>query len=218
MARKLYTLDNRIIKLVVSPAFDKASEYSNLMADDFCAYLKSRRHPFVRLDKSKATILNLKKALDENPIVVTFFYDHGNTDVLYGQGGTRMITPDNAGLFKGGILSTVACLSADTLGPSVISKGGKTFLGYTETLGFTVSDSKIDEGFTDSFNSANKALSDNKTAKEAYEATRKEYNDAITKWNGSADPQKFIVISTLAHDLKSWVLQGSESVRIDELA
>lgn len=135
--------------ILCRPRFDEATQHTFAFAGEILQWCQQAGIDVIELAEDDAVRLAVEKALQRfNPDILVF-YDHGDEDCLWGQGGDEaVIDLKNADLLAGKEVFTLACLSAKELGPEVWSKGG-TYWGYTDIVSFTTD---ALDSFRESFN------------------------------------------------------------------
>ena len=161
--------------LVISPRFDKATEYSFKWVKRL---LKELNMPYDALFEEDATRENAEKLIPKHELIV--FYDHGDENGLLAQGGaTYVIDKKNAEMLKGKVIYTMACLWGKDGGIDAWKKGARVVWAYTDVFGFTNYDEEL---FCEC---ANYGLiiynKENITWEEALERTKKKFDEAIKK-------------------------------------
>lgn len=119
---------------VIAPWIDIVTGISAELGFKFASWAKSKGHSVKVLYGIEATRLPLYLSLLADSDCV-YYAGHGGDDVLVGnEVFLGLVTPFNASWFKNRVLSTMACLSARVLGPSVIREGGYAYVGATDVL------------------------------------------------------------------------------------
>lgn len=135
--------------ILCRPKFDEPTQHTFAFASEILQWCQQAGISVIELAEDDAVRLAVEKALQKFNPDIFVFYDHGSEDCLWGQGGDEAaIDLKNCDLLAGKEVFTLACLSAQNLGPEVWSKGG-TYYGYTEIVSFTTD--AIDS-FRESFN------------------------------------------------------------------
>lgn len=123
--------------LLIAPQHNSPdyTDYSIQGADDFFAFANSIA-TVKYLRDTQATRANVEKELKEfNPRLVVH-YDHGGTNAIYGESAVNtpqaVIDTANADKLSLRVMSTVSCLSAAGLGPTAVSKGCSSYVGYND--------------------------------------------------------------------------------------
>lgn len=68
----------------------------------------------------------------ENKPFIFIAYTHGNEKALISQ-GSQYVYGENAHVFNGSLMYSMACLTGKTLGGLLIENGCRSFIGYTES-------------------------------------------------------------------------------------
>ena len=161
--------------LVISPRFDKATEYSFKWVKRL---LKELNMPYDALFEKDATRENAEKLIPKHELIV--FYDHGDKNGLLAQGGaTYVIDKKNDKILKGKVVYTMACLWGSDGGIDAWKKGAKVVWAYTDVFGFTNYDEEL---FCEC---ANYGLiiynKENITWEEALKRAKEKFDEAIKK-------------------------------------
>ena len=169
---------DQVIELAVAQGFDVTDVYADA----------------ARRDIIESTIK------DVDPLLF-FHADHGGADVLVGQDWDRLIDTANANILSGRVTYTISCLSAKTLGPDVIAKGGLSYIGYADLAWVLIikwkrpeDSEKIrnwDEASKEGFICGlTRALLVGKTTGETWEELYSTYSELIRYYDTHRDPYK----------------------------
>ncbi|MCL5419755.1 MAG: hypothetical protein M1354_02650 [Candidatus Marsarchaeota archaeon] len=113
---------------------------------------------------------------------------HGDEDAIYGYGDKALIDGRNISKFKG-IIYTIACEAAKSLGKAAVSKNTKCFIGYTEkfviiydhTKTVTPLKDELSRPFFDSTNRIPLSIMKGNSCAESVERAKKAYDEWIVK-------------------------------------
>jgi hypothetical protein len=124
--------------LAVGPVFDDITRYSRLWLDRLEGSLKGYAD-ITDLRAEDATRENFENRVRELDPDIVVYYDHGNEEGLYAQGGRGyVLDQDNLALVKGKVIYTLACLSAYKLGAIANQVYGCVYVGYVKEFAFTL--------------------------------------------------------------------------------
>ncbi len=90
-----------------------------------------KKHKVLDLNKGKAVLKNLISYISKNNPSFLFLNGHGNKDCITGHLDQILFSPStNPSLVKDKIIYARSCNAGATLGPLLVQKGAKAFIGY----------------------------------------------------------------------------------------
>jgi hypothetical protein len=181
---------------------------SFLWAEDVKTKANAEGWDVTDLDANNATRANIENALNNVKPHLVIHYDHGSSLTLWGQKGNALeagLDDSNIALASGKMVSTVSCNSASGLGPSSITKGVISYIGYTQPHGFY---SSVAAEFGQASNAANFVLLEGGTAQQAFDAGWTAYTN-LYNYLMSLTPPKLAAAAMALHDRDCMALIGS---------
>ena len=212
---RFVTLDEnpQIKTLIFSPNYEVATRIISKWTLDVEQIIAKNNRNYSKLSASRATRDELRRSLDENPIIFAMFYCHGEYDTIFGQNDMPVVGPANVGQLARTIVSTVSCRCGRDLADQGIRQGVYAWFGYDEIFSLWTLDDKSIDGFRESANTPNISVLSNKTTGQAYDDTIKEYNKWIDYYiDKPEDPMSFHYESTLIGDRDELVLKGDKNI------
>jgi len=208
---KLITVLPRYCHILLIAPHHGPNDYTNWSiqgADDFFAFA----NPIVTvkyLRDAQATRTNVEQELKNfNPRLVVHF-DHGGVNCLYGESAANtpqpVIDSANADKLKLRVVSTISCLSAAGLGPTAVSKGCDTYLGYND-LHWIITTTH--QAFWNCGSMVHRMLTLGYNTKMAYNAAITTYNTNIAHYSAIGDT---FTAMHLTMDRDRLTLVGSET-------
>jgi intein/homing endonuclease len=147
---------------------------------------------------------------------------HGSPDTFTGQYVRRIFWAcDNAEL-AGRVVYLLSCETGQRLGPDIISKGGRAYVGYRTLFGFYLPDSRRPEdvmndpksrAFFEPVVTLLNALADGRTIGEAHRLSIERWNYWIEYWSRQRGGSK--IVQWLVNDRDGQVLLGDASARVN---
>lgn len=160
------------------------------------------------LDANNATRAKIEDTLNNVKPHLVIHYDHGSNFTLWGQKNNAFeagLDDSNIDLASGRLVSTVSCRSANGLGPSAITKGVVSYIGYTDLHTFWTHRAAE---FGQASNAANFVLLEGGTAQEAFDAGWAAYHQLYNDLMTAGD---LLAAATALHDRDCLALLGSAS-------
>jgi len=163
--------------------------------------------------------------LAEDPLFVNGF-GHGSETAYTGDGETTIFTNTECSILAGRVVYLLSCVTANILGPAIISVGGIAYGGYDISWTWLMYKSDVDpytdwyaEGYWRASNEFPISLIQGETVARAKERCIAEYDRWIGIWETerSDDPYAASVIKYLIWDRDGLVVLGDESATIIEL-
>lgn len=209
--------------LITRPKFDDTTTYLFSWGSEIIECLQNTSFNLIDLKEDKANRKSVESALlKKNPNLV-IFNGHGTPSTIHGQDNEILIDSKNKHLLKSKIIYSISCSSAKTLGVEVAKEDSTTFVGYENEFIFLVDTNKsctpekdnIAKLFMDSSNQFSISLLKGKTTGEAYEDTKKKYNDWIIHYSANESlPEASSIISCLIWNRENLVLLNSENKKL----
>lgn len=183
--------------IIIYSSWSHASLITSLAAQHLAEWYKDEGFDPIEVVGLTANKFRLRRVMRhahmdlENPCMVSYF-GHGFPQSWVGFEPAAMRFPAlrvvtegvNDGLFADCIVHTIACETAQSLGPSMVEKGAITYFGSTEEMfvaGFEENEQYIDD-FVDVFTTIPKTLASGHTTGEAYGAYKLKAGAYIAKY------------------------------------
>jgi hypothetical protein len=183
-------------------------------------------------DKNKWNIIDLQgdqankdpiyAALDEYDPLGYYHFGHGNLGVVTGDAELPVFTSTQCDKLQNRITYLLSCLTANILGPAIITVGGRSYAGFniswtwmtiTGTDGDPYSD-PVGVCFFESANELWKALIDNAIFEDACQQSRDKYTEWIEYWYETGGNYAASCIRWLLHDRDGLVCLGDMNARL----
>lgn len=160
-----------------------------------------------------ATREQLEATIAEKDPILVLGFGHGDSNTFTGQDALPVLTGCiNDGIMAGRIVILHSCLTAQLLGPSIISKGGLAYIGSYETWTWVDLDGSGDpyadpyaKCFFESANQIPIALLNGRTVGEATALGLERYDYWIDWWGRSTDSN--------APEIIKWLIWDRENTR-----
>lgn len=119
--------------LITRPNYDKETAYIHSFSKDLVVMAKEDSDIHITdLEGKKANAPNFEKVVKKSKPKLVFLNGHGDETVVLGHNDKPVLTEDNVGLIKGGMIYALACESLARLGQIAVKKGVKAYIGYKE--------------------------------------------------------------------------------------
>jgi len=148
-------------------------------------------------------------------------FGHGSPTVYTGDDEKSIFSVLECSKLSGRIVYLLSCLTANLLGPSIISNGAKAYAGFRVSWTWITSSTDIDpytdhygKGYFESANELWISLCNGATFGEALQASVDKYNYWINYWLSGDDPIKEEVAKWLIHDRDGLVGLGNMSIKL----
>lgn len=113
------------------PEYELPTRYASRWAEEVIKFARKKGHTCVDLYRSKANKKNIESYLTKRQFSLAMFNGHGSHDCIFGHDDEPLITAgSNEGLLEKLIVYSIACDSAQTLGPAAIKSGSTAYIGY----------------------------------------------------------------------------------------
>jgi len=208
--------------VISRPKFDETTNYLYTWASKIITSLKRLNFRVIDLKDKKANKKNIENALiKKNPSLV-IFNGHGSPTEICGDNNEVLINLENKKHLKSKIVYSISCSSARELGKKVADEN-TSFAGYEEEFIFLIDKNKactpekdeIAKPFMDCSNQFSISLLKGKTTGEAYEDTKRKYNEWICYFAAKEYlPEASSIISCLIWNRDSFILHGNKEKRI----
>lgn len=159
------------------------------------------------------------QGIETNNPLIFFGAGHGGSNIFTGDGYDEIFNTEDCDILAGRITDLHACLCGATLGPTIIEKGGLSFLGSKKEWGWMVGpgtdpsnpesdpyDHPYSKGFWESANQYMVSLCSSMNTEAAYTDCYEKYNEWIDYWKESGDIYAAQLIGLLAYDRDIMVL------------
>src|SRR3989338_282816 len=131
------------IILVTLPSSDRTTRYISTWAQLAIHNLKSKNFKLITLEKERAVKIVFESMVHKHAPTFIFLNGHGGSDLVCGQNNEILIQEGkNELILKGTISYALSCSSAKVLGPSAITAGATSYIGYKEDFIFFISSEK----------------------------------------------------------------------------
>ena len=124
------TETNPLKVLIISPLYDIPTIISSKMAKQLSRVLNS--HPLIEADRLNpifTTPKSIERCLLRKHYPLIIYYGHGKKDVWYHGIWNRLADGNDGSLFKGSIVTTMACFSAEIFGSRLVKAGAIAYIG-----------------------------------------------------------------------------------------
>ena len=182
--------------LITRPNYDKETAYIHSFSKDIVVMAKEDSDIHITdLEGKKANTASFEKAVKKSKPKLVFLNGHGDETVVLGHNDKPVLTEDNVGLIKGGMIYALACESLAELGQIAVKKGVKAYIGYKEEFRWVGDPSRTSTPDKDK-NAApfkkvclvlGKNLLSGVSAGKSIELTKEEYKRLIRNYGTSED-------------------------------
>jgi hypothetical protein len=147
---------------------------------------------------------------------------HGSPIEFTGQYVRTIFYACDSRELAGRVVYLLSCETGQRLGPDIISKGGRAYVGYTEDFGFytpasnrpeDVMNDPMSRAFFEPVVTLLNALADGRTVGDAHRASLARWNYWIDYW--SRQPGGSRIVALLVHDRDAQVLLGDASAVVN---
>ena len=126
---------NPLRVLIISPLYDIPTLISSKMANELSKVLNS--HELIRVDHLNSIFVtprSIERTLSKHHYPLIIYYGHGKKDVWYHGFWKKLADVGDSKLFRGSIITTMACYSSEILGPQLVHGGAKAYIGNTNEV------------------------------------------------------------------------------------
>lgn len=116
--------------LIISPLYDIPTIVSSRMASQLARVLNS--HPLIKVDRLNPIFVSpktIEKSLKRTHYPLIVYYGHGKKDVWFHGFWRALADIGDSQLFRGSIVTTMACYSAEVFGNELVRAGAKAYIG-----------------------------------------------------------------------------------------
>jgi len=131
----------------IRPDYELATRYGAAWLMQILNAATNKGLPFTDLYKSQATRSNFFSEINANDPALVHIFGHGNYTQIACQNNELLLQAGvNDDILANRIVYDLSCEAGRDLGPSAVSKGAISFLGYNEDFIFIVSDGSHPDG------------------------------------------------------------------------
>ena len=208
--------------LISRPKFDETTTYLYIWASKVIAFLERLNFKVIDLKDEKANKKNIENALIKKNPVFVIFNGHGSQTEICGHNNEVLINLENKRRLKSKIICSISCNSAKELGKKVADEN-TSFAGYENEFIFLIDKNRactpekdeIAKPFMECSNQFSISLLKGKTTEEAYEDTKRKYNEWICYFAAKEYlPEASSIISCLIWNKHSFILHGNKEKTI----
>ncbi len=211
------------IILITRPRHDETTNYLYYFARQVIKEAEKRNFKVVDLEGSKANINDFSGRIEKINPNLLFLNGHGDYTTITGHNNEPLVTLNNNLLLSDKITYALSCGSAKELGKSAVTKGAKSFIGYTEDFIFLHENEKSTQPledqtaclFLEPSNLVVTTLIKGNSAKDAHDRSREKFNHNLRKLMTSESPQEDkSAIPWLYWDMMHQVCLGEGSTKL----
>lgn len=187
------------VLLITRPRHDEPTNYLYHWARMVVTEAEKRNINVIDLRGEKANSKDFSGRIKKTNPDLVFMNGHGNPNTITGHDNKTLLEiNNNESLMKDKVIYALACSSAKNLGPSLVKKGAKCFIGYIEDFAFIHEDERKTRPTEDKtaglfLGPSNlvviSLIKGNKT-KQAYEKSQQEFNRNLRSLMTSESPQQ----------------------------
>ncbi|KXB08615.1 hypothetical protein AKJ59_00715 [candidate division MSBL1 archaeon SCGC-AAA385M02] len=200
--------------LIVRPNFDKATGYAHYYIGEFLDYaLDAGTLDVIDLEAEGATKQNVLEAIDRHDPRFCYMNGHGGPDTFTVQNKeVLMQTCSGDEVLIERVVLMFSCLTGQRLGPDMVQKGVKSYIGWTVSFSWIAQDEpEVDRyasGFFEAVNVMARMLVNGGSASMAMDASMEVWNRWIDYWAASDDDYASLVVQHMVHDRDNQILLG----------
>ena len=208
---------------VTRPDFDLATHYGSAWFSLVIDAARRRGFTVVDLHRGAATRVEVERALASMDPELFTGVGHGSASVFTG----HLLDPIfracvNDGQLRDRVVYLLSCLTGRRLGPSMVRKGCRAYVGYREVYGFVIDlryrDRPLEDPYARAFMEQSNAipltLIDGGTVGEAVQRSISVAGRWIRYWERQGTRVGMLVAMWLRHNIGALTLLGDESARI----
>jgi len=205
------------VATVTRPDSDTATRLASLAVGSAVAYMRSRQIDVEDLASSRATRSSVVSSLTGRDPALFIGVGHGSASVFTGQNQEKIFWKCNCRELAGRVTFLLSCLTGRELGPDIVSKGGRCYMGYNEEFIWVQEravnplEDRLGRPFFEPVLEICKRLADGETAGRAFRASIDKWNYWIDYWSRQRDPVAAVVVMMLKWDRDAQVLYGDEN-------
>lgn len=203
------------VVLFLRPEFDLATRYGHFWLSQLIPYATERGWEVVDLEGDSVTPDGFLAALASSAPILIHGCSHGNATTFTGQNAVPLLVAClNDDLMSERFVYLLSCITGKELGPSMVDKGCRGYLGYTEEFTWCVDESyAVEEDpyampFGDCSNAVARALLDGRSVVDAHAVGVDNFNAEIERWSTVDDPAAGAVVQWLLHDRDCFIVLG----------
>ncbi len=189
--------------LLTAPKYDRGTYYLHAWSQPLIEDARKRGINVIYLEKNEVVQKRFQSYLKKQPTDIVVLNGHGNEIAVAGKDNNEIILSTGNGddLLKGKIIYIRACSSGAILGPELIKRGAKGFIGYIqpfiipldkESTGKPLQDQRASP-ILECSNQIVTSLLKGHTAKEAQEESMKKYEEKFDELSSSKMASTFIL-------------------------
>jgi hypothetical protein len=208
------------VATVTRPDFDQATYCGALALAHAVDYMRARGFSVDDLAGGDAARAKVLDSLARSDPIFFLGEGHGSGDRFTGQGLEPIFWTCDCREVAGRIIYLLSCLTGNVLGPDMVSKGARCYVGYR--VEFTWMQERAQDPLADRYGRAFfepvleliYRLADGRTAADAFRASVDRWNYWIDYWTRSTDPAAPLMVAFLLHDRDGQVLLGDGSATV----
>jgi len=208
------------VAAVTRPDFDEPTYLGMLALAHAVDYMRARGFSVDDLaggDATRARVLDSIARLDP---VFLLLMGHGDPNRISGQNREVIFWTCDCREVAGRVIYALSCLTGLGLGPDMVGKGARCYVGYR--VEFTWTQERAQDPLADRYGRAFfepvleliYRLADGRRAADAFRASVDRWNYWIDYWTRSDDPAAPLVVAQLLHDRDGQVLLGDGSATV----
>lgn len=179
--------------LITRPNYDQTTSYLHHWSQALIDNATSKGAKVIDIAGPKVTRKEFESRIKKMIPDLMLLNGHGASDRLAGQDHEVILDKDNAEITKGSLVYALSCDSAAQLGPTAVTKGTKSYIGYRENFIFWTERDKSTQPLKDKSAelflrpafSVSKALLKGNTASVAISRARREFDKSIAMASSS---------------------------------
>lgn len=129
--------------LITRPYYDRATHYLFYWSEEIIKKAERVRLAVFDLQKKRAVRKTIESFLKKQNPRVVIFNGHGSDEAMTGQDDEVVISFNNAEILANKNIYMRACNAGKSLGPVIMKKGAKGFIGYREPFIFPYDIDKV---------------------------------------------------------------------------
>lgn len=210
--------------LITRPNHDVTTNYLYCWSQKIIAQAAKSKQPIIDLKGKRANKKEFTEIIKKTKPAFIVINGHGDESSVAGHNNEVLVEVGvNEAVLSHAIVYARSCSCAKRLGPAVVAKGAKAFIGYSEDFVFFCEDSAITKPlndktaalFLESSNCVAIALLKGHSAGEANDRSRKSYENIIQKYMTSESlKEKSELLPYLFWDMKHQECLGDDGAVI----
>jgi hypothetical protein len=209
---------------VTRPDSDIAVKLASLAIGNAVSYMRARQIDVEDLAGSMATRSNVVNSLMRRDPALFIGVGHGSASVFTGQNLNRILWKCNCKELSGRVTFLLSCLTGRELGPDIVNKGGRCYIGYREDFVWVQErdvnplEDRLGRAFFEPVLEICKRLADRETTGSAFRASIDKWNYWIDYWSRQRTQEAAVVVMLLKWDRDAQVLYGDERATVAQPA